>query len=165
MQATPGITKRQFIYAVSRSSYEKEWGANYEKPGAWSRFLAFLFRIVPKVGPFKALAFHAPTAEAEKLFMAGFVKTLAGYQEKLAEVKSTGKPALPNANFDVGTPSHFGAYRLADEASNKLLIKLDDKKFSTADPDLRKELLRFYGKQEPKDPKAAAALADLRAAA
>ena len=29
----PGITRKKFLYNLSRSSYEKEWGKDYHKPG------------------------------------------------------------------------------------------------------------------------------------
>ncbi len=162
VKANPGLSRRRFVYIVSRASYEKEWGSNYEKPRFRQRLFSFLFRIVPKVGPFKALAFRTPTPEAQKLFMDGFVKTSTLYGEKLAEIRADGKAVLENSNFDVGTPAHFGSYRLADEAAGKLLLKLEGRKFATVDPELRKALLDYYGKDTPPDPKAAAALAALR---
>jgi hypothetical protein len=164
MKATPGLSKRRFVYVISRASYEKEWGSNYEKPGFRSRFLAFLLRVVPKVGPFRALSFQAPTPAAQKLFMDGFVKTAALYNEKLADIRAGREPALENSNFDIGKPSHFGVYRLADEACGKLVQKLADQKFSAADADLRKAILQFYGNEGPAEPKAAAALEALRSA-
>jgi hypothetical protein len=54
---TPSVTRKMFLYNLSRSSYEKNWGSTYERPGIRSRFLASLFRIVPKVGPFQPLSF------------------------------------------------------------------------------------------------------------
>ena len=42
-----------FLYNLSRSSYRKEWGHDYEQPGVRARMWAFVLRIVPKVGPFK----------------------------------------------------------------------------------------------------------------
>jgi len=77
----PGITRRKYIYNLKHASYVKEWGADYEKPGCGARFLAFLFRLVPKVGPFRALAFKPPTVQAEKLFMASFNDTLDHYRQ------------------------------------------------------------------------------------
>ena len=53
----PGITRRRnFCYNLSRSSYEKEFGTEYQRPGIRTRILAWLFRVVPKFGPFKSLA-------------------------------------------------------------------------------------------------------------
>ncbi len=47
----PGVTRKKFLYNLSRSSYEKEWGTEYRKPGLGTRILAFLFRWLPGVGP------------------------------------------------------------------------------------------------------------------
>ena len=47
----PGITRRKFLYNLSRSSYEKDWGSTYQRPGIRSRMLATLFRIVPASAP------------------------------------------------------------------------------------------------------------------
>src|SRR5215470_8106149 len=44
----PTMTKRQFLYNLSRSNYEKNWGKNYVKPTPGERFLAFLWRLLPK---------------------------------------------------------------------------------------------------------------------
>ena len=46
----PGMTRKQFLYNLSRSSYEKDWGAAPERPGIRSRVLAVVFRIMPKSG-------------------------------------------------------------------------------------------------------------------
>src|SRR5581483_2921791 len=68
----PGITRKKFLYNLSRSSFEKNWGSAYQRPGFWSRLLAGFFHIVPRMGPFKALAFEKLTPQTEKLYMAGF---------------------------------------------------------------------------------------------
>ena len=36
MRETPNFAKRKFLYRLSRSDYEKEWGKDYVKPG-WAR--------------------------------------------------------------------------------------------------------------------------------
>src|ERR1043166_5485049 len=46
----PGITRKRFLYNISRSSYEKNWGATYRRPGIRSRMLAGLFRIIDRKG-------------------------------------------------------------------------------------------------------------------
>ena len=33
----PGVTRRKFLYNLSRSSYEKEWNHDYRKPGIFAR--------------------------------------------------------------------------------------------------------------------------------
>jgi hypothetical protein len=116
----PRADRRRYIYAISRSSFEKEWGTNYVRPGFGARLLALLLRFIPKIGPLRSLAFRPATPETQKLFMDSFVQTLALYKEKLAEVKRGEKPNLPNTNFDTGEPARPGAYRLADDAAAKL---------------------------------------------
>lgn len=141
-KATPGITRRKFIYNISRASYEKEWGKNYDRPGCGARFLAFVFRIVPKVGPFKALGFRVPTPAGEKLFMDSFNQTMDRYRALLAQQRSD-TLKLANNNFDTGQPTKEGEYRLADAAYANLLEKLADKK-AAPPPELRANILAFY---------------------
>jgi hypothetical protein len=162
VRETPGLSKRRFVYALSRSSYEKEWGAKYEKPGVWSRFLAFLLGIVPKVGPFRALGFTAPTPAVQKLFMDSFVGTLQLYREELAAVQAGKQPSLKDQNFDIGKTSTFGVYKLADEACSKLLVRLSEYRFGQVDENLRKSLVDYYAKGNPADPRASAALEELK---
>ncbi len=59
------MAREKFVYNMPPASYEKEWGSQYEKPGCWAKTPAFFFRIIPKVGPFKALAFRTPTQETD----------------------------------------------------------------------------------------------------
>jgi len=138
----PGITRKKFLYNLSRSSYEKNWGTTYQRPGKRSRFLASLFRIVPRVGPFKALAFKRQTPGTEKIFMASFNATIDRYRELLSQVKAD-RLALPNENFDTGELTEAGHYKLADAAYAKLLDKLADHYVETS-PELRGDILAFY---------------------
>jgi hypothetical protein len=120
----PAITRRKFHYNLSRSSYEKNWGSTYQRPSFWSRALAGFFHIVPRIGPFKALAFEKLTPQTERPYMAGFNASIDRYRELLASVAS-GRLRLPNENFDLGEATKAGRYKLTDAAYAKLLHKLD----------------------------------------
>ncbi len=163
VKAHPGLTRRKFVYNLSRASYEKEWGNEYERPGIGARILAFFFKIMPKVGPFKALSFKAPTPATEQLFMKSFNATLDDYRSLLARVLTDRSLKLPDTNFDTGKPARAGDYRMADDAVNKLLEKLQDHKFAGVDASLRANLLDYYSKSAPEDPKALSALEALKA--
>src|SRR5579864_8242516 len=63
MSETPNFAKRKFLYRLSRSDYEKEWGKDYKRDGFKTRLFAILLRYMPKIGPFKALAFNNPTPQ------------------------------------------------------------------------------------------------------
>jgi hypothetical protein len=121
----PGITRKRFLYNLSRSSYEKEWGREYHKPGSSTKLLTFLFRIISTSGPFRALKIRTPTPEVEKLFMASFNATVDRYKAMLANVEAGG-PELANDNLDVGGATIAGNYKGTDEAYAKLLGKLAD---------------------------------------
>src|SRR6266851_3223862 len=142
LKDAPGITRKKFLYNISRSSYEKNWGTTYPKPGRRSQVLAFFFRIVPRVGPFKALAFKRLTPATEKIFMASFNASLDRYRELLVELKRD-RLQLSNENCDTGEPTEAGQYKLTDAAYAKLLDKLADH-YGDTSPELRADILSFY---------------------
>ena len=154
----PGITKRKFLYNLSRASYQKNWGKQYQPPTFGERFLAFLVRILPKIGPLKVLQLKTPTPAAEKLFEASFNATLDRYKQLLSQT-GAGQPDLPNDNFDTGAITGPGKYKLGDETQAKLLDGLAKQQFNGASPEIRAELLEFFGhpdapyamKRKPKD--------------
>jgi hypothetical protein len=139
---TPGATKKKFLYNLSRASYRKEWGREYQQPGIGSRFLAFVFRILP-IGRARSLRFETPTPAVEKLFMASFNSTLDRYRELLSALQAD-QLKLPNENFDVGEITSGGKYKLGDRAYAQLLDKLAGH-YADAPPELRVNILAFYG--------------------
>ena len=141
---SPGITQDKFVYNISRVEYEKEWGKDYDKPGLFDKTLALFLRVVPKVGPFAALGFKAPTPEIERMFLESFDATLNSYRGTLSEARA-GRLDLPNRDFDTGEPTRGGEYRLADDTYSKLLIKLSERDFENLSPELRSNILAFYG--------------------
>jgi hypothetical protein len=139
----PGITRNRFLYNLSRSSYEKDWGKNYRRPDFGDKVWAFFFRLIPKIGPLKILTFRTPTPETEKIFEASFNATLDRYRGLLTDF-GTGKVALPNDNFDVGARTAPGEYRLSDDTYAELLHRLAEQNFSRTTPELRAEIEHFY---------------------
>jgi hypothetical protein len=139
----PNFAKKEFLYRLSRSSYEKEWGKDYTKPGIGTRILAALLRLVPKIGPFKSLAFNSPTAQTEDLYIKSIDATVLEYRKYLEEERS-GKLALPNCDFDTGEPTKPVEYPLTDDTYAKLLSHLAKNKFVGTSPELRANILDFY---------------------
>ena len=152
VQAQPGMTKRRFLYNLKGSSYEKEWGTEYNRPGVFARVMAFLFRIIPKVGPFKSVDFKAPTPQTETLFMQSFNRTLDLYRTLLLQQQTQqtkGRSPLANTDFDTGRPTRDGEYSLADKTYAKLLRDLAKQGFKGVTPELRANLLSFYRNPKP----------------
>jgi Zinc dependent phospholipase C len=148
-QAQPGLTRRKFEYRIRRASYRQAWGDNYQRPNLWHSFLSWLFRIAPKLGPNRALAFRPPTLEAEKLFMQSFNTIVDQYS---AGLKTLGNRSLElvNTDFDTGRRTAPGDYKKADEAYADLLEKLAQAGFKKVSPALKQNILRYY--QNPKAP-------------
>jgi len=143
----PDATKKKFLFNLSRANYEREWGKDYRKPSPGERFLAFLYKLIPKFGPLKILQFRTPTPQTEQMFEASFNATLDRYRELLTDVRE-GRLNLPNNNFDVGQNTGPGKYRLNDEAHAELLDKLAENKFVGATSEVKAELLRFFAEPD-----------------
>jgi hypothetical protein len=140
---TPNFRARQFRYYLSRTSYQKEWGQSYHRPGFGTRVLAFFLRFVPKIGPFKALDFKIPTKQTEDLYIASVDRTVENYTKLLHEA-AEGKVQLANTDFDTGHDTRAGEYVLTDKAYAHLLDQLAGHNFDQITPELRTDILSFY---------------------
>jgi hypothetical protein len=143
LKEQPSMTRNKFLYNLSRASYEKKWGKDYQRPTPWERFLAFLTTLIPKVGPLKVLRLRTPTPQTERMFEASFNAALDRYKVLLDQAR-TGQPNVSNDNFDTGESSAPGVYFMNDDVHAKLLDKLAQQNFAGASPEIRAELLQFY---------------------
>jgi hypothetical protein len=143
MRETPSVAKQKFLYRLSRSDYEREWGKDYRKPGIGSRIMATPMRYMPKKGPFKAMAFKNPTPATEELYFKSINTTVDQYRAFLKEVR-TDSLVLPNCDLDDGKGTKAAEYSLADDTYAKLLARLAKRKFDLTTTDLRDDILRFY---------------------
>jgi hypothetical protein len=142
-RATPGITRKKFLYNMSKASYRKNWGKNYQAPGKGTKIVAFIIKLVPKVGPLKTLSLRLPTPQTEAMFRSSFNTALDQYQHLLNDQQG-GSLHLVNRNFDTGAPTKPGAYFMADRAYARLVDNLAKDHFQTASPDLRADILAYY---------------------
>lgn len=147
----PDFARKKFLYRLSRADYERDWGRKYQRPGFGTRFLAAILRLVPKVGPFKGMAYHNPTPQTEDMFIKSIDKTVDNYRALLRATRN-GALAPSNDDLDTGQPTRAAEYSLADDTYAKLLSKLADDNFAHTPFDLRKNILAFYA-----DPSAAVA--------
>src|SRR5436853_897494 len=143
MHETPNFSKRKFLYRLSRSDYEKQWGKDYVKPGVRTRILSTLLRYMPKVGPFKGLAFNNPTPQTEDLYFKSINSTIEQYRAFLEQVRNNNL-VLANCDLDTGQSTTAAEYSLTDDAYAKLLVQLSEKKFELTSPELRANILQFY---------------------
>jgi len=139
----PEATHDRFVFALSREEYEQQWGTSYDRPGTVHKVLAVLMKAVPRIGPFKALAFKPPPPEAERLFRRSLTVTIERYETLLSSLPRR-RLSLANLNLDLGRPVEAGTYRLADETYARWLRKLADHDFEGVTPAIREHLLAFY---------------------
>lgn len=142
-RSQPGITRARFIYIMSRSSYERNWGKQYDRPTLGDRFLAFLVKLLPPIGPLRDVNLKMPTAPVEKLFMDSFERSAKQLSAQVAPAMD-GSLHLENKNYDVGVVTPAGAYRLDDNVQAYWLGRLAGKNFATLTPAIRSELLNYY---------------------
>jgi hypothetical protein len=139
----PGITRTKFLYVMKRSSYEREWGKQYDRPSAGERTLAILLKLLPPIGPLKAVRFKVPTREVEKLFTQSFDRSTAQYRAAVVVAKVNGLH-LENTNYDVGVITPAGVYRLDDDTHAYWLNLLAQKNFGTVTAPISDDLLNYY---------------------
>lgn len=150
VKENPSFQKKKFLYNLKRSDYEKEWGKNYHKPGFGAKLMAVIFKIIPKIGPFRNIDFKMPYPDTETLYLKSVNDTVDRYKACLRVLDSKDNLALVNRDFDTGKLTRSGEYSLADETYAKLLDKLANTRFVGISPDLRKDILAFY--QDPNAP-------------
>jgi hypothetical protein len=143
MKENPSFAKKKFLYRLSRSDYEKEWGKDYTKPDFGTRFWSVILRYMPKIGPFKALAFNNPTPQTEEMYFKSINTTVDQYRIYLQQVRA-GSLELANCDFDTGKQTVAAEYSLTDETYAKLLGQLTERKFALTSPELRDNILAFY---------------------
>jgi hypothetical protein len=144
VKLTPAIDRSAFVFSYPRAAFEADYGRDYQRPGVFARFIGLLYRILPKIGPLKPLAFKAPTPEAAELFAQSFRDATAKFRAEVNDLKDR-RFEFRNTNFDTGRPSHFGDYSLADDTYGELLHRLSDSKFQGMPVALRRDILTFYG--------------------
>lgn len=140
---TPNFNKKEFLFYLSRAQYDKQWGSVYRKPGIGTRILAFFLKIVPKVGPFKAVDFKVPTQQTEDMYIKSVDVTVKDYIELLHQIHDQ-SIELKNIDFDTGKDTSAGEYVLTDKTYAHLVDDLSKKSTNPVPPELRADILHFY---------------------
>lgn len=147
-KAQPDATEKKFRYRMSKVEYEKNFGKGYQKPTFGERFLALMVRILPKVGPLKALAVKMPNPQEQDMYVKSVNATVDDYRRLLQQVAAA-EPTLnnftlPQMDFDTGKPTARGEYQLSDQTYAKLLLEVTRPQAPPIPLDLRANLLAYY---------------------
>ena len=152
-QEIPNFDRRKFLYRLSRTEYEKEWGTQYQKPAWRTRFLAFIVRILPEVGPLRSADITVPSPKTEDLYIQSVNRTADAYRAELNLLRKSPEGfALANRDCDTGNPTKPSEYKLADETYAKLVEKLAETNFAFVTPELQTNIVAYYGGEKRQQP-------------
>ena len=105
--------QQKFLYRLSRTQYEKEWGTEYQKPRFGARVLALVVKVMPKVGPLKTVDITVPSPATEDLYIESVNKTVDAYKAQLVRLRQQGdRLVLPDLDFDTGKPTRPGGVQV-----------------------------------------------------
>jgi hypothetical protein len=128
------------LFHLRHANIEASWEKTRTRPRPGDYVTAWVFRILPKVGPLNVFQFHPPTEQTAQLFGDSLKATAADYEVNV------GAPRFdpPDINLDTGKLIRPGDYRYCDGTFAKLLHQLARTDFGSATPALRQSLLGFY---------------------
>jgi hypothetical protein len=123
LAASPGLTEREFVYTLTEADYQRAFGTNYRKPGLFARLVVAMFKVLPKFGPFRPLAFKPLDEQTERLFLDSFAASRKRFVTLLGSVRD-GRPVISDTDLDTGTVPVRGVNALADKTYLELRQKL-----------------------------------------
>lgn len=94
----PGYETARFVYRLSTTEFEKEYGTGYIHPGWGTRFIGFIVEHLPKTGPLKALKLPLPDAATQDMYIKSINTTVDKYKLNLAKVIPP-QPLIPGASL------------------------------------------------------------------
>jgi len=147
-RTVPGAEQASMVFAYGRPDFEHDYGSDYQKPRLFARFLAVVYRIVPKVGPLKPLSFKAPTPEVDRLFLDSIATSHRRFHTLVTEARDR-RLHLENTNFDTGERTRVHAYELADVTYAEWLDRLADEGFAATTPAMRRDITAYYDRAAP----------------
>ena len=115
-QAAPGMAKKKFLYRLNQTEFKKDFGNEYYRVGFWGHVGTFFLKIIPKVGPFKALKVTLPDPHEQDTYIKSINATVDKYRLYLAEVHADPAPLPPPDSKDAAD-ARKAADRVAKDAA------------------------------------------------
>ena len=135
--ANPGFQRKQYVYRLRRSDYEKKWGKDYQGIGFGARLLAFVVKILPKIGPLKDLRIAVPNGDEQAMYLKSVNQTVTLLDQRVDAMtaRATPLPLPTEAASDAKKPD-AGTAGAPPTASTPKEQKQQEKAETHA-PDLR----------------------------
>ena len=135
-------TSKRFRYKMHIKQYNKDFGTGYKRPGFFAAGFSVMIKVMPKVGPLRALHFKVPNAQTEKYFDESFDTITVHYTNTVKHF--TIVKNLKDKDYDTGDLTQKCEYSLADETYNKWLLELNDEQFKSITPSIKNNIIQFY---------------------
>jgi hypothetical protein len=134
---------KHFSYKMRQKQYDKQFGKGYQRPGFKAALLSYLIRVLPKVGPLRALRFKAPTPQSEKYLEQSIDTVLRHYSVYLQQLKAH-ELHLKDKDYDTGNLTANCEYSLANETYTIWVLQLQENDFKNINNPLRQNILHFF---------------------
>ena len=134
---------KNFKFKMRRRQYNKQFGKDYKRPGFSAKMLSFFLRVIPKIGPLRALKFKPPTPQSEVFFDRSFDTILLHYSSRIKRLPQDHEP-LRDIDFDTGLPTANCEYQLADQTYVAWLLRLNGDEFKNTNASIQKNIIRFF---------------------
>ena len=115
--AQPGLERSKFIYRLRTTEYEKDFGTGYTHVSFGGRLVAFFVRLMPKVGPFKALRVSIPNPQEQAVYLKSINSTVDHFKLYLAEIHAAPAP-LPPPDPKAAADAQKAAAKVAKDATH-----------------------------------------------
>lgn len=149
-QFPPDVDNNEFqlyLEHLEQADFQTVWNQYRRGPSFETHVLAFLIRIVPKIGVISDLAIKLPTPHTQELYVDSVNRALAVYEDWLKKLSAAGTeiPEIPNRDLDTGEKTKPGAYALTDTTYAQLLGQLTRKPNAAIPSGLKEDVLEYYG--------------------
>jgi hypothetical protein len=127
LKVAPKMQEATFVFHLTPRQYVQEYGGKFEKPKWWARFFGVLFKLLPKIGPFRPLAFKVPTPGGRAVVRSELRGSAARMREALANLRAQ-RLTLANRDLDrlsdrarqyARGQNGAGSSRLADDSRKR----------------------------------------------
>jgi Zinc dependent phospholipase C len=142
----------QFSTRQKQAGLDNQWHRYSTKTGFKLHLMAFIIRILPKVGPISDAAIRGPNAETNRWYIESVNRAVDNYEQLLGRLQTSPLKTLglPDRDLDTGNPVQPGTYRLTDQTYAQLLHRLAAQPSRRIPATLQQNILGYYS--EPNAP-------------
>ncbi len=136
----------QYSTEHSQAVLDNGWGQFSRKAGFKIHVLAFVIRILPKIGPISCLSIRGPNEETNRWYIESRNRAADRYTALLRRLQKNPRMPLnlPDRDLDTGSLIRPGSYTLTDQTYAKLLGMLTERPDHAVPPALQRNILEYY---------------------